>query len=71
MASLIIKFLETGCDYVIILEKKVKTKGLIKNCKPISLINVDTKFGSKALAKRLELILRDLIDYNQSTYVKG
>lgn len=50
MASLNINFSETGCDYVI----------GEKNCRPISLINVGTKFGCKALAKRLELILRDL-----------
>ena len=38
--------------------------------RPISLINVDTKIASKALAKRLEHILPDLIHCNQSTYVK-
>ena len=56
---------------IILLEKKGKDKRLIKNWRPISLINVDTKIVSKALAKRLEHILPDLIHYNQNAYVKG
>ena len=49
---------------ITLLEKKGKDKRLIKNWRPISLINVDTKIASKALAKRLENILPDLIHYN-------
>ena len=56
---------------ITLLEKKGKDKRLIKNWRPISLINVDTKIASKALAKRLEHILPDLIHYNQNAYVKG
>ena len=56
---------------ITLLEKKGKDKRLIKNWRPISLINVDTKIASKALAKRLENILPDLIHYNQNAYVKG
>lgn len=52
-------------------EKKNKDKRFIKNWRPISLINVDTKIASKALAKRLESILPDLIHCNQNTYVLG
>ena len=54
-----------------LVEKKGKDKGLIKNWRPISLINVDTKIVSKALAKRQEHNLPDLIHYNQIAYVKG
>ena len=56
---------------ITLLEKKGKDKRQIKNWQPISLINVDTKIVSKALAKRLEHILPDLIHYNQNAYVKG
>ena len=38
--------------------------------RPISLTTVDTKIASKALAKQLKHILSNLINYNQSTYVK-
>ena len=54
-----------------LLEKKGKDKRMIKNWRPISLINVDTKIASRALAKRLEYILLDLIHHNQNAYVKG
>ena len=53
------------------LEKKGREKRFIKNWRPISLINVDTKIASKSLAKRLEPILPDLIHYNQNAYIKG
>ena len=49
-----------------LLGKKGKEKRLIKNWRPISLINVDTKIESKAMAKRLESILPDLIYCNQN-----
>ena len=41
---------------ITLLEKKGKDKRLIKNWRPISLINVDVKIASKTLAKRLEPI---------------
>ena len=56
---------------ITLLEKKGKDKRLIKNWRPISLINVDTKIISKTLAKWLEPILPDLIHCNQNAYVKG
>lgn len=51
--------------------QKGKDKRLIKNWRPISVINVDTKIASKVLAKRLEHILPDLIHYHQNVYVEG
>ena len=35
------------------------------------MINVDTKIGSKALCKRLEKVLPDIIHYNQNAFVQG
>ena len=43
----------------------------MSNWRPISLINVDVKIGSKAIAKRLENVLPNIIHYNQCAYVKG
>ena len=43
----------------------------LTNWRPISLINVDVKVGSKAIAKRLETVLPTIIHYNQCAYVKG
>ena len=48
---------------ITLVEKKGKHKRLIKNWRPISLINVDIKIVSKALAKRLEHIPLDFIRY--------
>ena len=55
---------------ITLLEKKGKDKRLIKNWRSISLINVDAKIASKTLAKRLELILPELIQCSQNAYVK-
>ena len=56
---------------ITLLEKKDKDKRNISNWRPISLINVDVKIGSKAIAKRLETVLPQIIHHNQSAYVKG
>ena len=44
---------------------------MIKNWRPISLVNVDVKIGSKAIAKRLEKVLPYVIRHNQNAFVKG
>ena len=54
-----------------LIEKKDKDKKLIKNWRPISLLNIDTKRISKVLAERLEKVLPSLISKIQIVYVKG
>ena len=49
---------------------KGKDKRVIKNWRSISLINVDAKIISKVLAKRLEMVLPNLIHPNQNAFVK-
>ena len=53
------------------IEKKGKDKRMIKNWRPISLINVDAKIIPKVLAKRLEKVLPVIIHADQNAFVKG
>ena len=55
---------------ITLIEKKDKDKRDLSNWRQISLINVDVKIGSKAIAKRLENVLPNIIHYNQCAYVK-
>ena len=56
---------------ITLIEKKDKDKRKISNWRPISLINVDVKIGSKAIALRLQTVLPRIIHQNQHAYVKG
>ena len=56
---------------ITLIEKKGKDKRLVKNWRPISLVNVDAKLASKTLAKRLEKVLPEIIHFNQNAFVKG
>ena len=55
---------------ITLLEKKGKDKRYLKNWRPISLINVDTKILSKSLALRIKKVLSSLIHSDQTAYVK-
>ena len=54
-----------------LIEKKDKDKRLIQNWRPISLLNIDLKILSKALANRIKKYLPFLISSNQTAYVEG
>ena len=56
---------------IILIEKKDKDKKMIKKWRPISLINVDAKIGSKVLALRMQKVLASIINYDQTAYVRG
>ena len=53
------------------IEKKGRDKRFIKNWRPISLLNVDTKLISKALSERTKNVLPSIISENQTAYVKN
>ena len=57
--------------FISLIEKKDKDKRYIKNWRPISLLNVDLKTASKALAARIKKVIRSVILYDQTAYVKG
>ena len=54
-----------------LVETKEKDIRFIKNWRPISLLNVDTKILSKALALRLKKVINTLISSDQTAYVPG
>ena len=56
---------------ITLIVKKGKDKRLVKNWRPISLVNVDAKLASKTLAKRLEKVLPEVIYFSQNAFVKG
>ena len=56
---------------IVLIEKKDKDKRLIKNWRPISLINVDSKIATKSLASRMKMVLNNIIKCDQTAYVKG
>ena len=56
---------------ITLIQKKDRDAMLIKNWRPISLINVDIKITSKPLAVRVRKVLPSLIYYDQTAYVKG
>ena len=51
--------------------KKDRYKRLIKNWRPISSLNVDSKLISKSLANRLQYVISNLVSENQSAYVSN
>ena len=56
---------------VTLIEKKGRDKRIVKNWRPISLMNVDVKIASKALSFRLRKVISTLINYDQTAYIKG
>ena len=52
-----------------LIEKKDEDKRFIKNCRPISLLNVDYKIIPKVFSARLKKVLPLLISSQQTAYV--
>ena len=56
---------------ITLIQRKDRDVRFIKNWRPISLLNVDRKTASKAIAYRPRKIIPDLIHPDQTVYVKG
>ena len=54
-----------------LIPKKDAEPYLIKNWRPISLLNCDYKIAAKAIANRFKHVLPDLIDNDQTGFLKG
>ena len=56
---------------ITLIEKKGKGKRFIKNCRPVSLINVDTKVLSKSIATLIKKVIGTVVSNDQTAYVPG
>ena len=56
---------------IILIDKKGKDRMLLRNWRPISLLNMDYKIASKAIANRIKLVLPNIIHSDQKGYVNG
>ncbi len=56
---------------ITLLPKKLKDRLLLKNWRPISLLNTDYKIIAKILAIRLQSVLPSIINENQTGYLQG
>ena len=54
-----------------LIEKKDRGKRLIKNWRPISLLNIDITLISKVIAIRLKKVLNNLLSENQIAYLNN
>ena len=54
-----------------IIQKKDRDKRFIKNWRPLTLLNVDVKILSKALANGVQKVIPKLIAVDQAAYIKG
>ena len=55
---------------ITLIEKKDRDKRILKNWRPISLINVDAKIASKALTLRVRNVIHERVHSDQTAYVK-
>ena len=53
---------------IVLIKKKDKDKRFLKNWRPISLINVDAKIASKAIALRIKKVIGNLVHCDQTAY---
>ena len=54
---------------IVLIEKKDKDKRFLKNWRPVSLINVDAKIASKAIALRIKKVIGNSVHCDQTAYV--
>lgn len=79
--SLVIESINEGFDkgelsvnqkrgIITLIPKKGKIRTLLKNWRPISLLNIDYKILTKCLAHRLQKVLPNIIDTDQTGFLK-
>ena len=60
-----------GNGIITLLPKKGKDPFLVKNYRPLSLLNTDYKILAKVVANRLKLCLHQIIHADQTGFMKG
>ena len=55
---------------ITLIEKKGKDRSFLDNWRPISLLNVDAKIMSKAIATRIKNVLPNIIHHNQTGFIE-
>ena len=55
---------------ITLIEKKGKDRSFLENWRSISLVNVDAKIMSKAIATRIKNVLPNIIHHNQTGFIK-
>ena len=58
-------------ETISLIPKKSKDKMILENLRPISLLNVDFKILTKVITKRIGNVLHNLINLDQTGYIKG
>ena len=56
---------------ITLIPKKNKPQQYLKNWRPISLLNCDCKIAAKAVATRMKSVLPDIINNDQTGFLKG
>lgn len=57
--------------HIIVIPKKGKDPELCASYRPISLLGVDVKILSKIVANRLERVVTDIVNADQTGFIKG
>ena len=57
--------------FITLIPKKNKPEQFLKNWGPISLLNCDYKIAAKAVATRMKRVLPDIINNDQTGFLKG
>jgi exonuclease III len=63
--------IEQNRGIITLIPKKDKNRLFLKNWRPITLLNSDYKILTKALANRIGYVLPNIIDEDQTGYIKG
>ena len=56
---------------ITLIPKPGKDPKLMKNLRPITLLNTDYKIGAKCLANRIKVVLPSIVGFNQTGFMKG
>lgn len=62
---------EQRTGIVTLIPKKALDRLMLKNWRPITLLNADSKIFSKALANRLQICIKDVISTDQTGFICG